>query len=181
MELRQDALAAAAEFILDVERLARATADLRATVGTLGVAPGATNVVPGSARLSLDVRHPLDTAREQAVTTLIEQAAASAGRRGVAFHVDQASHHPAVPTDVRLTKVLEDCAIAAGHAPWRMVSGAGHDAAVMASVAPMTMLFLRSPGGVSHHPDEAVRETDVGAALEVMVGFLRRLAALESV
>jgi allantoate deiminase len=57
-----------------------------------------------------------------------------------------------------------------------MVSGAGHDAAVMARLAPMTMLFIRSPGGVSHHPDEAVHRDDVAAALSVMVTFLHRLA-----
>jgi allantoate deiminase len=56
-----------------------------------------------------------------------------------------------------------------------MVSGAGHDAAVMAGLTPMTMLFVRSPGGVSHHPDEAVAVADVTAALEVMVAFLGTL------
>jgi allantoate deiminase len=61
----------------------------------------------------------------------------------------------------------------------RMVSGAGHDAAVMASLAPMTMLFLRSPGGVSHHPDERVWPQDVRAALGVMIRFLARLAQAE--
>ena len=57
-----------------------------------------------------------------------------------------------------------------------VVSGAGHDAAVMAGLAPMSMLFVRSPGGVSHHPDEAVRPEDVRAALGLMVAFLHRLA-----
>jgi len=56
------------------------------------------------------------------------------------------------------------------------VSGAGHDAAVVAGLAPMTMLFLRSPGGISHHPDESVIRDDVRLALEVMVEFLHRLA-----
>jgi allantoate deiminase len=176
MELRRDALTAAAEFIVAVEEYARGFDGLRATVGTLTAAPGAVNVVPGSARLSLDVRHAHDAARERATAALLERAAAIAGRRGLGFHRDRADHYPAVPADVRLTCLLEESARARGHAPLRMVSGAGHDAAVMAGLAPMAMLFIRSPGGVSHHPDETVLPEDVAAALDVMVAFLHRLA-----
>ena len=176
MELRQDALSAAAEFIVAVEQHARSLDGLRATVGTLAVAPGAANVVPGSARLSLDVRHPQDGVREEAMVALLEQAARVAGRRGISLHVDHAEHHPAVPADRRLTGLLAESARAAGYEPLPMVSGAGHDAAVMAGLAPMAMLFVRSPGGVSHRPDEAVRPEDVRAALDVMVAFLHRLA-----
>jgi allantoate deiminase len=176
MEARHDALAAAAEFVLEVERRARAGAGLRATVGTLTVAPGAVNVVPGVARLSLDVRHARDAVRDAAVADLLTQARAIAARRGVAFAIDQQEHHPAVPADRHLADLLATSIAAAGHDPIRLVSGAGHDAAVMADVAPMAMLFLRSPGGVSHHPDERVLPGDVQAALEVIVGFLHRLA-----
>jgi allantoate deiminase len=133
-------------------------------------------VVPGSVGLSLDVRHPHDAARERATSELLRQAETSAARRRVGFQVERAEHHPAVPADPRLTALLAESARALGYAPRRMVSGAGHDAAIMAGLAPMTMLFLRSPGGVSHHPDEAVLREDVGAALEVMVAFLHRLA-----
>lgn len=176
MERRQDALAAAAEFVVAVEEHARAVGGLRATVGTLAVAPGAVNVVPGSARLSLDVRHAQDAVRERATAELLQRAEAAAGRRGVRLRLDQAEHHPAVPADARLSDLLEASARARGYAPPRMVSGAGHDAAVMAGLAPMAMLFLRSPGGVSHHPDEAVRPDDVAATLDVLVAFLHRLA-----
>ena len=61
---------------------------------------------------------------------------------------------PAVPADPLLSDLLCQAVVQAGHVPHRLASGAGHDAAVMAAVAPMAMLFLRSPGGVSHHPDE---------------------------
>jgi allantoate deiminase len=176
MELRRDALAAAAEFVVAVEQHARGIDGLRATVGTLAVSPGAVNVVPGSARLSLDVRHARDEVRERALADLLGRAEALAARRGVGFHVEHAEHHPAVPADPRLTGLLAESARAAGYAAPRLVSGAGHDAAVMAGLAPMTMLFVRSPGGVSHHPDEAVLPEDVAAALEVLVALLRRLA-----
>jgi allantoate deiminase len=172
MEHRQDALTAAAEFVLRVEAAARATAGLRGTVGALSVEPGAVNVVPGTARLSLDLRHADDGVREQALAALLRQGQDLAAGRGVTFRVEQAEHHAAVPGDTALTGQLAAAVRAAGYPAHFLVSGAGHDAAVMAALAPMAMLFLRSPGAVSHHPDERVRAGDVAVALEVMVRFL---------
>ena len=74
--------------------------------------------------------------------------------------------------DRALTDGLAATVESAGLAPYRMHSGAGQDAVVMAGLCPAAMLFLRSPGGISHHPDEAVRREDVRAALDVMVRFL---------
>jgi allantoate deiminase len=79
--------------------------------------------------------------------------------------------------DERLTAYLADAIEAVGLPPKQMHSGAGHDAMIMATRMPATMLFLRSPGGISHNPAESVREEDVQAALEVAVKFLERLAA----
>lgn len=176
MDLRRDALAAAAEFVLAVERRARCTEGLRATVGEIAISPGAVNVVPGSARLSLDVRHADDATRRQSTEMLISEAQSIAAGRTIDFGVDRAEHHDAVAADPRWTQMLLAASQSAGHAALPMVSGAGHDAAIMARLAPMTMLFLRSPGGISHHPDESVFKDDVSAALEVMVAFLHRLA-----
>ena len=175
MELRQDALAAAAEFVLAVEQHARSFEGLRATVGTHGRRTGAVNVVPGSARLSLDVRHADDETRDQATAALFEQAARIARRRGVAFTSTSARASRRCRRMRGSPAILAEAVAAAGHPCLRMVSGAGHDAAVMADLTPMTMLFVRSPGGISHHPDEAVLAGDVQAALEVMVGFLGRV------
>ncbi len=176
MEDRHDALTAAAEFVLQVERYARSVDGLRGTVGTLSVTPGAVNVVPGAADFSLDIRHALDAVREQAVARLLRQAEAIATERRLRFHIEYAEQHPAVKSDARLTESLSSAVQAVGFPAHRMVSGAGHDAAVMAGLTPMAMLFLRSPGGVSHHPDEAVLTADVRVALEVIVNFLHRLA-----
>jgi allantoate deiminase len=177
MDGRQDALAAAAELVVAVERHARSTNGLRATVGTLAVEPGASNVIPGNARLSIDVRHARDEFRSPAVAYILVEAIMLAKRRGVEFKVTQEEHHRAVPTDPFLSGLLAEAIAARGHAPHRLVSGAGHDAGVMAAVAPMAMLFVRSPGGVSHHPDECVLPEDVAAALESLVCFLDLLAA----
>jgi allantoate deiminase len=176
MEYRQDALTAAAELVLHTESLARSTPGLRGTVGTLAVAPGAVNVVPGLARLSLDIRHAQDAVRERAVADVLGQAEAIAARRRVSFQVEQAEHHAAVPADPWLTGLLAAAVDAVGVPVHRLVSGAGHDAAIMAGITPMAMLFVRSPGGISHHPDEAVLPADVETALKIMVEFLNRLA-----
>jgi allantoate deiminase len=172
MNLRRDALAGAAAFVIAVEQTARATDGLRATVGRLTVAPGAINVVPGEAELSLDVRHADDAVRARAVNGLLAEARAIASGRELVLTVEPGAEQPAVALDPALTQRLADAARAQGHAPVEMVSGAGHDAAIMAGLCPAALLFLRSPGGVSHHPDESVRPEDVRAALEVVVRFL---------
>ena len=116
-------------------------------------------------RVSLDVRHADDPARKTAVEALLAQAEAIAARRGLALECTRQMDQPAVPMDERLTAFLAEAIEAAGLPAKRMPSGAGHDAMVMAARVPTAMLFLRSPGGISHHPDETVLEEDVEAAL----------------
>jgi allantoate deiminase len=177
MRHRQDALAAAAEWIAAVESLALSTGNLAATVGRIHVEPNAGNVIPGVAMLGLDVRHANDAVRKQAVHTLVEQADAIAARRGLTMQWTLQMDQPAVPMDERMTAFLAEAIENAGLPPKRMHSGAGHDAMVMAARVPAAMLFLRSPGGISHHPAESVRAEDVEQALEVSRRFLERLAA----
>lgn len=177
MHLRRDALAGAAEWITAVESQARNTDGLIATVGKIEVEPNASNVIAGIARASLDIRHADDASRRAAVEFLLAQAMAISQKRGLALEWSQQMDQPAVPMDERLTAYLGEAMVATGLREKRMNSGAGHDAMVMAARVPAAMLFLRSPGGISHHPDETVREEDVEAALNVGRKFLQRLAA----
>jgi allantoate deiminase len=177
MRLRHDALAAAAEWIAKVETLALATDGLVATVGKVVVEPNAGNVVPGAVKVSLDVRHATDSTRKEAIEKLIESADAIAARRSLTVKRTRQMDQPAVPMDERLTSFLADAIEAIGLPVKMMSSGAGHDAMVMAARVPTAMLFLRSPGGISHHPAEAVLEEDVEASLGVGRKFLERLAA----
>jgi allantoate deiminase len=177
MHLRRDALAAAAEWIAGVEQMARSTERLVATVGKIAVEPNAGNVIPGKATVSLDVRHERDSVRLSAVEQLLEGANAIAVRRGLSVQHQIQLEQPAVPMDERLTSFVADAIEAAGMPVKLMTSGAGHDAIVLAARVPTTMLFLRSPGGLSHHPDEEVLEEDVNAALRVGRSLLQRLAA----
>jgi allantoate deiminase len=171
MDGRRDALPAAAEFVLVAESLARARAGLVATVGQLAVEPGARNVIPGAVELSLDIRHIDDGERRAAVAALRETADVLAAKRGVALVWRELADIAAVPLEV------EPLAAAAGSDVPRLASGAGHDAAMLARIAPASMLFVRCRGGVSHHPDEAVSEADVAVALDVLEGYVRGVAA----
>jgi allantoate deiminase len=180
MELRRDALAAAAEMVVQVEAVARDTPGLVATVGDITVLPGAPNVIPGRADFPLDIRHPVDTDRIWAVGRLRERAAEIASARGLEWDWQTLHEQAAVRCDPGLTgrmfQALEDV----GVQPNALVSGAGHDAATMAQVAPVAMLFVRCAGGVSHHPDESVDEADAALAVDALTRFVELVAERHS-
>jgi allantoate deiminase len=146
-----------------------------ATVGKIENEPNVGNVVSASSRVSLDVRHGEDSVRKSAVAALLEQAGEIAERRGLKVEQKLLSEQSAAPMDARLTEFMAEAIGAAGLPVKRMTSGAGHDAIVMAARVPSAMLFVRSPGGISHHPAESVREEDVAASLDVAQCFLERL------
>lgn len=172
MPLRRDALCAAAELTLAVE-----SCGVTATVGQLSVEPGASNVIPGRAVLTLDVRDARDSKRQAAVAKLRRQAEAIAKRRGLALDWTLVQETASVRCDAALSARLGRCVAAAGLPPRKLPSGAGHDAAALSAVCPVAMLFVRCRGGVSHHPDESVLETDVAIAIRILADFLRSLGA----
>ena len=174
MRLRNDAVAGAAEWISEVERIALATPGLVATVGDLRTHPGAGNVVAGQLRASLDVRHEHDGIRHQAVEHLLAQAAAIAQRRGLTIASSLTMDQPAVAMHADLCALAAEAICDIGVTPVSMISGAGHDAMILAERVPTTMIFLRSPGGISHHPEESVRQQDVEHALAAGLLFLRK-------
>ena len=177
MNLRHDALAAAAEWILAVENLAQRTPGIVATVGFVGAKPGATNVIAGEACATLDIRHASDRERTEALDELIRQAESSAARRGVTVKWRALLAQHAVAMDPFLAEQIEHAIQKAGCEPHRMASGAGHDAMILAEKVPAAMIFLRTPGGVSHDPAESVHLDDVARALECGQHLLTQLAA----
>jgi len=178
MALRRDALTAAAEAVLAVERVAReGPADLVATVGRLAVAPGAPNVIPGRVEFTIDVRAGRDEVRDAAAPRILEAIAAIAAARAVGLEVREVQALAASPCDPALTDRLAEAVAATGQPPRRLVSGAGHDAMVMAALAPTAMLFIRCADGISHNPLEDVIVQDVERALEAMLRFIEGLAA----
>jgi len=176
MNLRHDAMAAAAEWIVAVEEYANSHEGLVATVGKLEASPGAGNVIAGAVKASLDVRHADDQTRHNTVTALTQSATKAGAKRGVQVTTRTEMEQPAVPLDPHLTTTLHNAAAKAGFPTRRMTSGAGHDAMIIAPTIPSAMLFLRSPGGLSHHPDESVLPQDVEAALATAMEFLSQLS-----
>jgi len=177
MHLRQDALAAAAEWIVAVENLGRQTPGLVATVGIIEARPGATNVIAGEAHATLDLRHASDSVRTQALERLTREAASLASKRGVSVTWRTLLDQRAVPMDRLLVEQIEQAIAKAGCQPHRMPSGAGHDAMVLAEKVPSGMIFLRTPGGISHDPAESVHLQDVAYALECGMHLLEQLAS----
>jgi allantoate deiminase len=175
MHLRRDALAGTAEWICAVEREARLIPGAVATIGHIEASPGASNVIPGSAIASLDVRHVDDNIRRDLVDHLLERAEQIAAARCLTISSEQQLDQPAAAMDPLLTQHLQLAVESAGYPAHRMPSGAGHDAMIVARIMPVAMLFLRSPGGISHHPDESVLAEDVDAALDVGMRFLTQL------
>jgi len=175
MHLRHDALAAAAEWITAVEDCARSHTGLVATVGKVETLPAATNVIAGRVTASLDVRHADDAIRKTAAAAILQEANFAAEKRGVHLTLNLQLDQPAVPLDPRLTTPLGEATTRAGHSARIITSGAGHDAMILAPVIPSAMLFLRSPAGLSHHPDENVLPQDVEAAIATALEFLSLL------
>jgi allantoate deiminase len=176
MEGRRDALCAAAEFVLEVESSAKANARAVATVGEISALPGALNVIPAETILSLDLRHPDDASREGLRDHLRARAEELAASRGCGHRWQVRQETSAVPADPGLGALLGKAVEEAGLPVYRLASGAGHDAAQMAALTPMAMLFVRCKEGISHNPAESVIEEDVGIAIEVMSRFLALLA-----
>jgi allantoate deiminase len=177
MNLRFDAMAGAAEWIMAVEREAKNIAELVATVGSVRTVPGASNVICGEARLSLDVRHREDAVRTRAVTEMIRHAEETAQRRGLSMRYSTRMNQPAVGMDPLLTRQVENAIRNSGAEPHHMVSGGGHDAMIMAEKVPSAMIFLRTPGGISHHPAESIAVGDVQKAIECGLHLLEQLAS----
>jgi allantoate deiminase len=144
-------------------------------VGKLNALPGAANVVPGEVRFTLDVRAGTDAQRDAAAAEILSAFAAIAGERGLGFESSLLQDLAASPCDPRLIARLEAAMCAQGLPPRALVSGAGHDAMIMAAHCPTAMLFIRCRDGVSHNPAEHVTGDDAQAALCVMLAFIEGL------
>jgi hydantoinase/carbamoylase family amidase len=174
MAMRHDALAAAAEMVLALERAAQAP--LVATVGILRVRDGTGNVIPGEVEFTADVRAPdgerLRAGREAMFAACREIAA----RRGVALQIDKTHEVAAAPCAPRLQDAIAAAIERAipGKPARRLASGAGHDAMILAGVTEVGMMFVRcGAGGVSHNPAETVSSGDAALAIVALLDFIR--------
>lgn len=179
MHLRRDAVVAAAEAVLVIERVAAEGAeDLVATVGQISARPGAPNVIPGVAEFTVDVRAGTDKVRDRGLAEIEDVIRDIAADRKLQVEIERVQNLPATEMDVKLRGLLRQAAQRRGQSAPELVSGAGHDAMMVARLARTGMLFIRCEGGVSHNPAERVTPEDCEAALGVLLEFVE-LYALE--
>jgi allantoate deiminase len=177
MTLRKDALIGASEFVIEVERQARLHRTSVATVGRLEVDPGSLTTVPGQARLYLDVRDVDSERQRELAENLLDAAMRIANRRGLEFSAALISDqspvilHQAVRE--RLAKAAEERNLGFCILP----SGAGHDAAHLAAIAPTGMIFVPSRNGISHAPQEWSSAESIARGAETMAAALLKLDA----
>ena len=179
MQMRHDALAAAAEIILEIEAIGKRDKKhaLVATVGHIEVQPNASNVIPADVRFSVDVRAADDTARRDAVEAIKNFARKVDKRRHVVVGVETMLEKPVARCAPRLQKAIGTAVAAVQGKPARsLMSGAGHDGQSMVHLGEFGMMFVRCRAGISHSPNESVTLDDMGMAVEALVGTIVELA-----
>jgi allantoate deiminase len=172
MRLRRDALAAASECVLAVERIAASQPEVVGTVGKIEALPGAINVIPGRVRFSLDMRAPTDDAREAALAQVRSAFEDVARRRGLELELRPVWQAKTATCARWLQEQLGAAVEGEGIALRHLPSGAGHDGMAMIAIADIGMLFVRCKGGISHNPAEAITEDDAAVAARVFLRFI---------
>jgi allantoate deiminase len=172
MALRRDALAGAAECVTAIELFCKTDQGLVGTVGYINAMPGATNVIPGRASFTIDVRSGADVQRKLAVADIVRQIETIAKRRELALQIDVTHENRTVPCAPWLKAQVADAVAAEGFRVFELPSGAGHDGMAIIDIADVAMLFVRCRGGISHHPDEHVEVADVDAGARVLLRLI---------
>lgn len=174
MQGRKDALVAASTFISGVHALAAETDDVRATVGTLRLVPGAVNAIPKRVELVLELRAINNAQRHSLHEAAAALARQSAAAMGCTVHFEKTYQQDAVLCDDRLQALVSDAiqSVQGEGDVLALPSGATHDASAMADLCPVAMMFVRCRGGVSHRPDESVTDSDLNAAVQSLDQFL---------
>jgi allantoate deiminase len=177
MHLRRDALTAASEMFLAIERGARIGGNVVATVGRAEISPGAPNVIPGEVSFSIDIRAPNDADRDTALFSLKRAMDEIANKRGVRLTSEVVHEAGAVACSPWMTERLRRAIRRQNLPPLTLSSGAGHDASVIASLCPIGMLFVRCAGGISHSPRESVAVEDADVCVRVLLDFIENFSA----
>ena len=176
MKMRADALCAAAEFILAVERFASSKkSDVIATVGKLEIQHAASNVIPGKVTCSLDLRSGSKKKLTRAYQDINEICEEICDQRKVYFEWNLVQETNAVTCDETLTRLLKKSIKQKEMEVVELESGAGHDAVAISTIAPVAMLFVKCFEGISHNPLEKVEIKDIAAALEISDNFIQQL------
>ena len=172
MGQRQDALVGTAEIVTYIEKRCTGTDTLVGTVGMLEALPGAMNVIPGKTTFSIDIRAAGDDVRDAAAADVLDEIARICARRGLEHRLTELYRSTATPCHPALMDAAEAAITAQGVPTMRLPSGAGHDAATLAPLCPVAMIFMRCTRGISHNPLEAVLPEDVELATGALLHFI---------
>lgn len=176
-ELRADALAGAAEVILEIERTMKAEQGVRATVGRLEVLPGTSNVIPGQVEFTIDIRSDNEGQLAAAADTVVAKVSEVSGARDLSSSIRLEESQQSTPLSEMVQTCVADAARDAGKSCHRLPSGAGHDAQVLAEHVEAGMIFIPCVNGVSHHPDEAITKKALSDGIDVLTRSLRNIVA----
>ncbi|MGN6506484.1 MAG: Zn-dependent hydrolase [Tepidisphaeraceae bacterium] len=169
MTYRRDALSAAAEIIVGLERLpAMLSPAAVLTVGRIEVKPNALNVIPGEVTFTIDFRSPSNTHLEAGAKTIRQAIAAIVSRRNLTADLSETEVLPAVTLDAGVVSALREAAERAGLTVGQTSSGALHDAAILAPLLPSAMVFVASKDGISHNPGEFSRIEDIAQSARLL-------------
>ncbi|HET8791543.1 MAG TPA: allantoate amidohydrolase, partial [Modicisalibacter sp.] len=177
MDVRQDALVAAARMVVAVDDHLQATPDLVGVIGKLAVRPNATNVIPATVEMTLELRSPQDALRRRGRETLIQQLHDIARHAGVSLDIEQTYEAQGVACADWMIEGLKAAMQRCQLTPHAMYSGAGHDGLAMHDLTDIGMLFVRCRDGLSHHPDESITAEDAETAARVLIEFLKGFPA----
>ena len=176
IDMRNDALCAAAEFILEVENFAKINKnDVVATIGKLLITNAASNVIPGEVFCSLDLRSSNETLLSSAYQTLQKIAQTIGSKRNIALEWNLIQKTRPVACHLPMNTLLALAIKDSGYEVIHLVSGAGHDAVPISDVSPVCMLFVKCFEGISHNPLENVELSDIAAAVEISDNFIQHL------
>ncbi|MFO1148667.1 MAG: Zn-dependent hydrolase [Alsobacter sp.] len=177
MSLRRDAGVAAARVVAFLADRARGSnTPTVATVGSIAFEPNAINVIPSTATFTVDLRDPDEERLREEEAALAAYLVAVGVQEGVTVFAERLARFQPVTFDPRLVALIEDAARHHGLACRRMTSGAGHDAQMIARVAPSAMIFIPSKGGISHSPREYTGDADIVSGAQILLDVAARLA-----
>lgn len=177
MEYRKDTVAAAGEFILEVEKIPRKYSETAvATVGKVHVFPNGTNVIAGKTKLMVDTRDIDENARDQILEALKRSAHEISQKRGLSVEMKEEIKIPPVIASDSIQKIIRSAAEKNGLTTTTIPSGAGHDAMIMGKYVPSGMVFVPSHNGKSHSPEEWTSLSDCVNGVQIMKEALKRLA-----
>jgi N-carbamoyl-L-amino-acid hydrolase len=181
MEMRKDALVAASELIVAVEKVCHKYSHVEqgrvvGTVGAMKIEPGVINAIPGSADLSVDIRSINAEAKKRVVRLVRAQIGEIARRRNIGAEILPLREEEPVPLDKRLVRLLQECCHVRNIPYEVMPSGAGHDAMQMAKITAAGMLFIPSRRGISHSPLEWSEPEDICLGAQLLLDSMIRVA-----